>query len=239
MKTIYEKRYITSKQAEAAATKAGFVEGSFFVEQDHMKIGGATWMVKGGHTAEDIAAQEQAHLAPQSARQETEDFIKRMQIAIEASLTDENLDACTKALNEREPKLEEAIFVALDEMIGKKREAIELVALEIEAEEQANRAQIEGVSETKGGKLWIKASSVEKPTKMVWIIADEMCALAEELGRARPSRKEVQDECVRRGIASGTARTQYQHWFKTNHEALVAPRATIGADGKIVPPTKG
>ena len=59
----------------------------------------------------------------------------------------------------------------------------------------------------KRSKVWIRQSTVEKPVKRVWAIADEMIA-------ANPSvtRKEVQAECVRRGIASGTARTQYQAW---------------------------
>lgn len=62
------------------------------------------------------------------------------------------------------------------------------------------------------GKVWIHRSSIEKPTKRVWAIADEMHARAAELGQPAPTRKEVQDECVRRGIASGTSRTQYQAW---------------------------
>lgn len=69
------------------------------------------------------------------------------------------------------------------------------------------------------GKVWIHKSSIEKPTKRVWHIADEMHAAAREAGKAAPSRKEVQDECVRRGIASGTARTQYQAWKKATDEA--------------------
>lgn len=69
------------------------------------------------------------------------------------------------------------------------------------------------------GKVWIRKSSIEKPTKRVWHIADEMHLAAREAGKLAPSRKEVQDECVRRGIASGTARTQYQAWKKATDEA--------------------
>lgn len=69
------------------------------------------------------------------------------------------------------------------------------------------------------GKVWIRKSSIEKPTKRVWHIADEMMDAATTASKPLPSRKEVQDECVRRGIASGTARTQYQAWKKARDEA--------------------
>lgn len=54
-------------------------------------------------------------------------------------------------------------------------------------------------------------SSCVRPTKKVWDIADCM---------AKASRKEVMEECVRQGVAYGTARTQYQAWFKASQEAL-------------------
>lgn len=52
-------------------------------------------------------------------------------------------------------------------------------------------------------------SVCEKPTKKVWHIADSM---------PKASRKEVMAECVAQGIAYGTARTQYQAWFKASQE---------------------
>jgi hypothetical protein len=68
------------------------------------------------------------------------------------------------------------------------------------------------------GKPWRYYSdkSIVKPTRKVWFIADAMLEAAEKIGAFAPSRKEVQDYCVELGIASGTARTQYQHWFKEN-----------------------
>lgn len=53
----------------------------------------------------------------------------------------------------------------------------------------------------------LHASSVVRPTKLVWQICDDMKA-------ANPSvtRKEILAECERRGIAFYTARTQYQVW---------------------------
>jgi hypothetical protein len=71
------------------------------------------------------------------------------------------------------------------------------------------------------GKEWIRVSSVEKPTKFVWHVADRMVAAALAAGKAAPSRKEVQDECVRLGVAHGTARTQYQAWKKACDEAAL------------------
>ncbi len=77
-----------------------------------------------------------------------------------------------------------------------------------------------------GKEPWIRVSSVEKPTKFVWHVADRMVAAALAAGKAAPSRKEVQDECVRLGVAHGTARTQYQAWKKACDEtALNALRA--------------
>lgn len=83
-----------------------------------------------------------------------------------------------------------------------------------QADAQANAQQ--ATSELKNGKIWIHASSCESPVKRVWAIADAMNAQARAEGKPAPSRKEVQDECVRKGVASGTARTQYQAWKKAN-----------------------
>lgn len=74
-----------------------------------------------------------------------------------------------------------------------------------------------------------RLSSCELPTKKVWHIADSM---------PNAKRKEVIEECVRQGIAYGTARTQYQHWFKTTNDSKAAPIAVIGKDGKITIPGK-
>lgn len=54
-----------------------------------------------------------------------------------------------------------------------------------------------------------RLSSVIRPTKMVWEIADSM---------PKASRKEVMEACVAAGIAYGTSRTQYQAWFKASQE---------------------
>lgn len=98
----------------------------------------------------------------------------------------------------------------------------DMIAADRIANAQASEQQLPN------GKVWVRQSSVLKPTKMVWAIADEMNAAAREAGKEAPSRKEVQEECVRRGIASGTARTQYQAW-KAAQDAT-AKNAALAAE---------
>lgn len=54
-------------------------------------------------------------------------------------------------------------------------------------------------------------STVERPCKLTWAIADEMTKSNPEV-----KRKEVLEACVARGIAYNTARTQFQQWFQLN-----------------------
>lgn len=88
----------------------------------------------------------------------------------------------------------------------------ELLAAQAQADAIAN-AQ---ASETNlNGKVWIRLSSIPKPTKAVWLIADEMIA-----ANPQATRKAIQEECVARGIASGTARTQFQAYKKARDNDL-------------------
>lgn len=64
------------------------------------------------------------------------------------------------------------------------------------------------VNSDESGRL--RKSLVERPTAMVWFIAEEM---KQENPNVR--RKDVIDECIKRGIAYYTARTQYQRWLET------------------------
>lgn len=59
----------------------------------------------------------------------------------------------------------------------------------------------------------VHESTVERPCKLVWHIADEMTA-------ANPAvrRKDVLTACVARGVAFYTARTQYQQWLGIQKE---------------------
>lgn len=69
----------------------------------------------------------------------------------------------------------------------------------------------------------VHESTVERPCKLVWHIADEMTA-------ANPAvrRKDVLVACVARGVAFYTARTQYQQWLGIQKEmaAREAAQAT-------------
>jgi hypothetical protein len=60
----------------------------------------------------------------------------------------------------------------------------------------------------------VRESTIEKPTKAVWTIADEMKAVNPNV-----TRKAIVDECIRRGVAFYTARTQYQRWAKSKKGA--------------------
>lgn len=121
-------------------------------------------------------------------------------------------DACLDAI--RFPKAEEMAF---HEAQKASAEQMDIEAAQSAADALANSQQ--SATNLPNGKEWIRISSVQKPTKFVWHVADEMIARAAAAGLPAPSRKEVQDECIRRGVASGTARTQYQAWKKANDEA--------------------
>ncbi len=58
-------------------------------------------------------------------------------------------------------------------------------------------------------------STIANPVREVWRIADEM-----KTANPNVTRKQVVDECVRRGIAFYTARTQYQRWSAKSRETL-------------------
>lgn len=66
-------------------------------------------------------------------------------------------------------------------------------------------------------------SQIESPTKTVWAVADEMF-------EKNPSttRKQVIEECTKRGIAYFTARTQYQQWLSARRESEENARKANG-----------
>lgn len=112
------------------------------------------------------------------------------------------------------PKAAEAAF---HEAQAAAAEQMDIEAAQAAADALADSQQ--SATNLPNGKEWIRISSVIKPTKFVWHVADEMNARAAAAGQPAPTRKEVQDECVRRGVASGTARTQYQAWKKATDDA--------------------
>lgn len=76
-------------------------------------------------------------------------------------------------------------------------------AIPTKAEKKAPTRKIEVTNE----------STAERPCKLVWHIADEMKAANPEV-----KRKDVLAECVKRGVAFYTARTQYQQWLGVQKE---------------------
>ena len=76
-------------------------------------------------------------------------------------------------------------------------------AIPTKAEKKVSACKIEVTNE----------STVARPCKLVWHIADEMKAANPEV-----ERKEVLAECVKRGVAFYTARTQYQQWLGVQKE---------------------
>lgn len=87
---------------------------------------------------------------------------------------------------------------------------------DMEAPEEQNERE---VNTDENGHL--RKSLIERPTTMVWIIAEEM---KEKNPNVR--RKDVINECIERGIAYYTARTQYQRW----HEATKAAEQMAQVD---------
>lgn len=72
-----------------------------------------------------------------------------------------------------------------------------------------------------------RLSSIKSPVKRVWDIADSM---------PKASRKDVVAECIRQGVGAGTARTQYQAWFKASQESkredIRQPYEKVQKDGE-------
>ena len=110
------------------------------------------------------------------------------------SLIDETIEMAGAAIEEMKTNL------TLAEALAESGESLDDLK---EADRQANAA----MSNT--DMLKPRVSTCERPTKKVWDIADSM---------PKASRKEVMAECVAQGIAYGTARTQYQAWFKASQE---------------------
>lgn len=84
--------------------------------------------------------------------------------------------------------------------------AEEMTKEELNAARDAAEAPAPAEAPKKSGYIH-EISSLEKPTKKVWHIADSMPGAA---------RKDVIEACRRAGIAYGTARTQYQEWKRAN-----------------------
>lgn len=105
-----------------------------------------------------------------------------------------------KALPAVEPKAD----VSLAEALAESGESIE--DLKDDGHSQGDAM----ANATMGGpRAKLQFSTIKSPVKRVWHIADSM---------PKAARKDVIAECVAQGVASGTARTQYQAWFKASQE---------------------
>jgi hypothetical protein len=99
------------------------------------------------------------------------------------------------------------------------------IALEADKKQEAEKPAKEVKYDAQGrqiiqGHPWVRSSSVIKPTKQVWHIADEMVGA---------TRKEVIAECIKRGIAFFTARTQYQLWLQCQKEMAERESQAVNA----------
>lgn len=105
--------------------------------------------------------------------------------------------------------------------------------LQREAEKADAIANSQASEQKVAGKLYVRLSSIPKPTKKVWYIADQMILDAAQAGLPRPTRAQIQDRCVELGIATGTARTQYQAWKKANDATLANMEAAAKASERF------
>lgn len=127
-------------------------------------------------------------------RQQEENAIRALQEQVKNALSDLEIALARDAIEATE-NLAEAVRLGLISILDGKR-----------AKKKDKEEAMVGVPHT-------KASSVILPVKTVWHIADEMFRKAEEAGEPQPRRKDVISECVQRGVAFYTARTQYQQWW--------------------------
>lgn len=92
-------------------------------------------------------------------------------------------------------------------------EIIDLAAQQKLADKVANNAILENPETVVGTNAILHQSTINRPCKQVFWVADEMKA-----ANPKVTRSEVINECVKRGIAYYTARTQYQQWFAVQRE---------------------
>lgn len=116
-------------------------------------------------------------------------------------------EATHDANDERDPAF--AAALAEDAAMGGSVEA-EMMA---KGDAVANATEVldttKAGGETKEGLALVRKSSIERPCKRVWAIAEAHPTLG---------RKAILEKCLSEGIAFYTARTQYQQWAALNKE---------------------
>ncbi|MGE4486329.1 MAG: hypothetical protein AB7C95_00715 [Synergistaceae bacterium] len=127
----------------------------------------------------------------------------------------------TKALDETMGKTEDEIFQLLFDDFGYSNEQIgelchaSLAQLWRECEDALTaRSNGETATGDKEEKFVLRKSEMEGA-----------CALVHQIANSMPNarRKDVIAACVAQGIATNTARTQYQRWYKSRQEGSVEP----------------
>lgn len=119
----------------------------------------------------------------------------------------ENAATLEAEVKGEEPAVEPAAEEPADEEMSDEELAKQMAA----ADAQANMTEIvEGapIAESIPDQL-IRASSVTRPCKLVWELAD---------AHKGKSRKEIIAMAVAHGVATNTARTQYQAWYSLNKD---------------------
>lgn len=207
MKTIFEKAYIVKSQAEAAAAKEF---GADWAAQYHIVQVGKKFAVESLPVAPEAPAEEKTSFTLAEALAESGERIEELVDGHSAQIVPgfTHCPHCEIHLSNGvghdgqevngTPVRHEA---HLYECLACGGEFGPLLA-ELHAEKVANA--------TMGGpRAKLQFSTVKSPVKRVWHIADSM---------PKAARKDVIAECVAQGVASGTARTQYQAWFKASQE---------------------
>lgn len=219
-KSIFEKSYMIRAQAEKAAAKEF---GDSWVQSYEIVQDGKKWQVRALSPVDSLASahavldeqidalsDEQAQalaIAEGMKRGDAREYLKSLHpedaervLAMATApaptmdaLIDEATEVCQEAIDEIREHLDEESLDELDAGLA-----------QAQADRIANATMDAQTAKP-------RFSTCEKPTKKVWVIADCM---------PKASRKDVIAECVRQGIAYGTARTQYQAWFKASQECM-------------------
>ena len=192
-KSIFEKSYMIRAQAEKAAAKEF---GDSWVQTHEIVQDGKKWQVR---ALSPVNALANAH----AVLDEQIDALSDEQAQALATMEGMKKGDAREYLKSLHPEDAKRVLEMATEAPQGWTEVEDLADLgQAAADRQANASM--GVDDAKP-----RFSTCEKPTKKVWHIADSM---------PKASRKDVMAECVRQGIAYGTARTQYQAWFKASQE---------------------
>ena len=196
-KSIFEKAYITEKQCEAAIAKAFGDDAINYVAK---KGDDRKWRVL------EIPA-----VQPAPVVWSDEALIRN--VMGESGCSRERAEEALAKLRAKQAKAkaeEEKTNLTLAEALEESGETIEELK---DDSHNAAMAQADRIANASMGVDALKPrfSTCERPTKKVWHIADAMPGA---------SRKAVMEECIRQGVSYGTARTQYQAWFKASQECM-------------------